>query len=175
MRQTVYYGIIGLGILWGAVLLVRWLWFGDRLAPPSVLADRILNAPSAEEKISAAHDMVRHGPVARAEMDRVLATFRTDDPAVAVAVFDAAAAAKCWRSLPKLFDWMEHPDARIRGKAGSAVSVIMGADYFFRASDPPEKRAETLARIKMVYQRLQPELEAIFERGAAAGAEGASR
>lgn len=175
MRQTVYYVIIGLGILWGAVLLARWLWFGDRLAPPSVLADRILNAPSADEKISAARDMVRHGPAARSEMDRVLAGFRSDDPAVMVAVFEAAASAKCWRNLPKLFEWMEHPDARVRGKAASAVSAIMGADYFFRASDPPEQRAETLARIKMVYQRLGPELEAIFERGAASGAGGAPR
>ena len=150
MRNTLYYPILGAGVLIGVVVLGIWLWSRDRLDPPEVLADRILNSPSAEERAAAARDMIRHGTRAREEIGRVLAGYQGDEPEVMVPLLQAAMKARTWQSLPQLFELMEHSDPRIRGKAGAAASRIMGADYYFRADDPPQQRAEVLTRMKAV-------------------------
>ncbi len=51
-------------------------------------------------------------------------------------------------SMPVLLRAMEDPDPLIRGRAAAAVRKIMGADYYFRASDPPQRRNEVIATIK---------------------------
>ncbi len=51
-------------------------------------------------------------------------------------------------SMPMLLRAMEDPDPVLRGRAAAAVRKIMGADYFFRAGDPPERRKEVIATIK---------------------------
>jgi HEAT repeat protein len=65
----------------------------------------------------------------------------------------AAAAAKLGEmqdedSMPALLQAMEDPDPVIRGRAAAAVRKIMGADYYFRADDSPQRRKEVLAVIK---------------------------
>jgi hypothetical protein len=172
MRQTIYYCVIGLGVLTGIVVLVRQFVSRERLDPPNVLAEQILENSPTEQRIRAAHDMVRHGSQARSEMHRVMSDLRTDDPEVMAATIEAAAAARCWQSLPRLFELMEHQDVRVRGKAGAAVGVIMGADYYFRAADPPEERAAKLALIKETYQHMNRRriLEQFYEGAAEGGA-----
>ena len=51
-------------------------------------------------------------------------------------------------SMPVLLRAMEDPDPVIRGRAAAAVRKIMGADYYFRAGDPPKRRKEVIATIK---------------------------
>jgi len=51
-------------------------------------------------------------------------------------------------SMPALLQAMEDPDPVIRGRAAAAVRKIMGADYYFRAGDSPQRRKEVLAVIK---------------------------
>ncbi len=51
-------------------------------------------------------------------------------------------------SMPALFRAMDDPDPLIRGRAAAAVRKIMGANYFFRATDSPERRKEVIDRIK---------------------------
>jgi len=55
-------------------------------------------------------------------------------------------------SMPSLLRAMEDSDPLIRGRAGAAVQKIMKADYYFRAEDPPHRRAETLAEIRRVWE-----------------------
>lgn len=55
-------------------------------------------------------------------------------------------------SMPLLLKAMEDPDPLIRGRAGVAVQKIMKADYYFRAEDPPHRRAEVLAEISRVWE-----------------------
>ena len=163
MRKTVYYLILGAGVLTGIVVLAVGFWPEDRLDPPEVLEDRILNSPSVEEQAAAARDMVRHGRRARAEVGRVLAKYEGNNPDVMVPLLQAAMKARTWRSLPRLFQLMEDPDPRIRGKAGAAARKIMGADYYFRADDPPKERAEALARMKAIYEHMKPDLNGFYQ------------
>jgi HEAT repeat protein len=51
-------------------------------------------------------------------------------------------------SMPVLLRAMEDPDPVLRGRAAAAVRKIMGADYYFRAGDPPERRKEVIATIQ---------------------------
>jgi hypothetical protein len=81
-----------------------------------------------------------------AELRRELAEGQAPD--VRAAAADALGAMKDLESMPLLLDAMEDPDARVRGRAGAAVRRILGADFFFRAEDPPDRREETLGRIR---------------------------
>ena len=51
-------------------------------------------------------------------------------------------------SMPALFRAMEDPDPLIRGQAAAAVRKIMKANYFFHATDSPQRRKEVIDRIK---------------------------
>ena len=163
MRNTGYYLIVGAGFLTGIVVLCICFWPGRRLDPPEVLKHRILNSRSAEEKASAARDMLRHGARARVQVRRALAEYEGHDPGVIVPLLQATMKARDWRSLPELFKRMEHPHPRIRGKAGAAARMIMGADYYFRANDPPQKRKEVLARMIAIHERMLPDLQRFYE------------
>jgi hypothetical protein len=109
--------------------------------------------------------MIRHGRRARVEVGRALANYRGEEPEVLVPLVQATMKAGSWQSLPRLFQLMEHSDPRIRGKAGAAASGLMGADYYFRADDSPEKREEILARMRVIYERMKPDLQRVYGDG----------
>jgi len=163
MRQAVYALIIAGGLIAGLVSLIRWLTPDEpRLDPPQELEQQVLNAPSIEQKARAARDLVRHGTQAAPQVGRLLHEYHEEEPEVMVPLLEAAGKARRWQDLPRLFELMEHPDPRIRGKAGAAARVIMGADYGFRATDPPRKRAEDLARMKLIYREMLPDLKQYY-------------
>jgi hypothetical protein len=163
MRNVVCYLIIAVGLLTGIVVLCTRFWPEEQLDTPEVLADQIVQGESLEQQIIAARKMIRHGSQARGEVERVLVEYRGDDPEVIIPLVQAAGKAKAWRSIPNLFELMEHPDRQIRGKAGAAVRRIMGADYYFRAGDPEAKRKEKLDMMKRTYKVLKPELARLYD------------
>jgi len=155
--------VIAGGVIAALVALVRWL-VPDQppLEPPEVLEEQVLSAPDTEQKAYAARQLVRHGVQARPQIRRLLREYHENEPEVMVPILEAAGKARCWQDLPRLFELMEHPDPRIRGKAGAAARTIMGADYGFRATDPPEKRAKDLARMKAIYREMRQDLERFY-------------
>ncbi len=163
MRTAVFWVILGVGVVAGIVVLAGRFWPEDRPDPPEVLEDRILNSASSKEQAAAAHDMVCHGDAARAEIGRVLVRYEGNNTEVLIPLLQATMKAHAWQSVPRLFELMEHPNPRIRGKAGAAASEIMGADYYFRANHSPEKRAQALARMRGIYAQMKPELERVYE------------
>jgi hypothetical protein len=156
--------MIGAGLV-AAILLSVWLLRGDRrepLDPPEVLQERILSSGSGAEQAQAARDMVRHSEPARGAVHRALADYRGNDAGVLVPLAQSAMKTRDWRSIPRLFELMEHPDPKVRGKAGAAASVIMGADYGFHADAPPAERAEVLARMRYIHENLLPHLKRCY-------------
>ncbi len=126
MRQAVYGAIIAGGVATALVAAVRWLWPDEpRLDPPPVLEEQVLSATTTEQKVEAARQLVRHGPQASPQIGRLLRDYRDDEPEVMVPLLEAAGKARRWQELPRLFELMEHPDPRIRGKAGAAARTIM--------------------------------------------------
>jgi len=155
--------ILVFGVVAGGLAL--WMWLprgGERLDPPEVLEQRVLQGPTVEVQSKAAADMVRHGEQARPVVRRTLAEYRGNDPDVLMPLAQGAMKQRDWQSLPRLFELMEHPDPRVRGKAGAAAAVIMDADYGFRAEAPPDKRREALLRIRLIHSNMLPELQRAY-------------
>lgn len=159
LPKNAQYGILAIGGVTAIVILAISFW-PDRVPdPPEVLQQRILGGESVETRSQAARDMIYHGERARGTVGESLQQYRGGEPEVVVPLIQATQKAKDSRSLPRLFELMEDPDPRIRGKAAAAVRKIMGSDYFFRANDPPEQRAETLRAIRHTYEQFGADLE----------------
>jgi hypothetical protein len=136
------------------------------LDPPDVLRERVVQGPTVEVRAEAASDLVRHDEAAhvQSEVHSAVAEYHGTEPEVLVPLARAVAKQRDWRSLPRMFDLMEHPDPKVRGKAGAAVKVICGADYGFRAEDPPAKRQEALRRIRAIQATMVPKLEEFYSK-----------
>lgn len=144
-------------------LLWTWLRSGSgRVDPPEVLLERELHGDSVEVQVQAAQDMLQHGEEARPFARRALAEYRGNEPEVLVQLAQGVAKQRDWRSLPRLFELMEHDDPLVRGRAGAAVATIMGADYGFRANAPPEERRKVLAFIRHTHQILLPKIQKFY-------------
>lgn len=162
-KQHVYCLVIALGIVAPIVSCYLCQSTEEKLDPPEVLSERVLNEDSTEAQVEAARELVRYGeptrtdyqPAARREIRRALARSHGKDPEVRKTLLQAAMKMRDWRSVPEVFKAMEDPDPAIRGRAGAAARIIMGADFYFRANDPPEKRAEIIAVMKREYERMQ--------------------
>ncbi len=155
-NNTAYFIVIGIGVIAGLVTLCVKVWPEEEIEPPRVLAEQILQSETpVEQRAAAARKMVIHGSAARPEIRRVVENYKGDDPEVIIPLVQATAKANNYQSIPRLFDLMEHPNVRIRGKAGAAVRKMMGADYGFRAADPKSKRDEKLKMMKRAYGHME--------------------
>lgn len=162
LPKNVQYVVLALGALILVVILAVSFWPEGVPDPPEVLEERIVSGETVEQRAEAARDMIYHGEAARGYAGEALSRYERSEPEVLVPLVQSVQKARDWRSIPRLFELMEHPDPLIRGKAGAAASKIMGADYFFRANDPPEKRAEALARMKEIYANMGSELQRCY-------------
>lgn len=162
MKSEIQYAIIGIGAITVLIVLGVSFWPSGGPPAPEEIVEQIETSPQVEQRAAAARQMVYHAPTARREVRQMLDKCDTTEPKVVVPLIEATMKSRDWRSVPRLFELMEHEDVRIRGKAGAAARVIMGADYFFRANDPPEKRAEKLALMRQSYQRMIPEFARVY-------------
>jgi hypothetical protein len=150
-KEHFQYLVIALGVLAPVAIVLYSLRSEDKLDPPGVLEQKVLNAASTAERIDAAKGLICHGPAARREVRRALAQSRQNDPEVRACLLQATMAIRDWRSLPEIFAAMGDSDTTIRGRAGAAAQQIMGADFQFRAADPSEKRAAILTVMRREY------------------------
>jgi hypothetical protein len=157
--------LVALGVA-VAAMVAWWCWpsGAQRVDPPQVLQERVLQGSSPEVQSQAAQDMVKYKPSeeARTSVHQALAEYRGNEPEVLVPLVQSVLKQRDHKSLPRLLDLMEHPDPRVRGKAGAALSEIMGADYGFRAGDPPEKRRKVLKYVREIYPAMLPKIERFY-------------
>jgi hypothetical protein len=156
LPTKVQYSIIAAGVLTVTVVSAIYLWPERRPDSPEVLFQRILSSKSVEEQAQAAEDMIYHGEAARGYAGEALTRYEGDAPEVILPLLQATMKARDWRHLPRVFDLMEHDNSKIRGRAGVAARKILGADYFFRANDPPEKRAALLEQMRKDFEEAKP-------------------
>ncbi len=161
-REIIQYSIVGLAILVIGSVAVWYLWPDARLDPPQVLERRVMEGDSAAVQKKAAEDLLKHGDKARQEVRRTLSGYQQDHVEVKLALIKAAQNIRDWRSMPELFRLMEDPDPQVRGRAGAAARVILGADFMFRAEDPPAKRAAAIVQMKRDYQVMQQKIAEFY-------------
>jgi len=125
--------------------------------------ERVETAPTEVERSQAARDLVRHGEAAREEIHTALVRKQPEEPEVIAPLLQATMKVRDHRSLPTAIDLLDHPDPLVRGRAGAAVREILGADFGFRANDPPEKRAKVVAMIKADYANAHQRIGEFYE------------
>jgi HEAT repeat protein len=129
-----------------------WYVYGRSKAlarPPEVLATESLGNGPLVVRERAAIELADYGERALPQLRQV---FRESTvPEVRAAAILGISQAKDWQSVPELLNAMEDESLLVRGRAGAAVRDLIGADYHFRAEDPPEKRAAILSEIRRVY------------------------
>lgn len=146
--------VVVLGLSYLAVSWLPRLLRRESAETPAVLEQRVANGTSTEERVRAADGLMRQAARARQEIRRSLATNQTAPAEVRIRLLQAAMQARDWRSMPEVFRAMQDPDVDVRGWGGAAARAIMGIDLYFRAADPPEKRAEAFQATKDVYQNM---------------------
>lgn len=156
-KGIVYASIIGL-----AVIVVSWRLFfsGGEAALPQRSADELRavveqapSQPNVQSSSSSSLAVASEGGYRPASSGG-----SSDDSFVRDERIDAIGQLGQLRdkkSVPVLLQAMEDPDPVIRGKAAVAVGKIMKADFYFRAEDPPKRRAEILQLIRTEWERFR--------------------
>jgi HEAT repeat protein len=79
----------------------------------------------------------------------LLKLFLTEtSPQTRAAAANALGKLQYWPAVEPLLEALEDESVTVRGAAGAAIRKILGLDFGFRASDPPQKRAADAARIR---------------------------
>lgn len=143
------FGVAGL-------LLVGWCvsrLIGQRKANPEQLAERALRAATMEERQAAAIQLARGG---KDSVELIRRVFRESSTAeVRAAAAQGLGYLRDVDSLPELIDAMEDGSVLVRGRAGAAVSRIVGLQVGFRAAAPPEERQKAVAFYRKFWEEAQ--------------------
>ena len=160
-REQIYYTTIGCGVLIivGVVVWQVWPEPVEPLPPPGVLAQTLDSSASKEEKVKAANGFVRHGPVARLEVRSALSQHKVYEPEVVEPLVQATMKNRDYRSVPALIELLDHPDPLVRGRAGAAITKIIGADMGYRANMPEAERKKMIKAIEFTYREALPQLQ----------------
>ncbi len=75
------------------------------------------------------------------------------DPEVRATAAQGLGWAMDWESVPDLLKMCDDPSPLVRGRAGAALQLILGADYHFRANDDSQTRKKAIEGMKQVYQQ----------------------
>jgi hypothetical protein len=121
---------------------------------PEELARQALEAPSEEEQDRAAAALADLGETGLPQMQALLA-HSTASPRVKGRVIEGLAMARDWDSIPALINAMESNSLEVRGRAGSAVTALLGADFGFRAKGSPASREQAIRAIRAEYERMR--------------------
>lgn len=155
MFRTLLIAVAGLMLVASVVLWILLLLpGGDRLRPPEELERVALGGGSEAEKEQAALDLARWGQRGREHMRRVLQT--SDLPGVKAAVVEGLGELPDSESMPTFIELLNHPDLNLRGRAGIAVSKVLGSDvanYGYRLTDDPAKRNRAIHDIKAAFEK----------------------
>ena len=134
--------------------------------PPEELARQALDTKS-EQKVqerAAAQLAKAPRPAECKQLNRVLRQSKA--PAVRAACIRGLGVARDYESMDTLLDALEDESPLVRGRAGVAITRLLGRDYHFRAQDPPAKRAEAIKNIRNYWNEMKgsPQLKAYQQR-----------
>ena len=129
------------------------------------LARQALEAGSPQQQEQAAVELAKaSGPAACQQLHRVLR--QSNVPAVRAACIHGLGTARNYEAMDLLLDALEDESPLVRGRAGVAVTRMIGRDYHFRPQASDEERAEAVNRIRKYWNELDgsPQLEAYKQR-----------
>lgn len=129
---------------------------GDRANSPEALARTALEGSSPEEKTQAALDLAALGKEAAGPMRDVLSA--SNEPTVRAAMIEGLAALRDWQSMPQFIEALGDDSTVVRGRAGRAVSRLLGVDFHYSATAPAPERARKIKEIQEAYETMNKNL-----------------
>jgi hypothetical protein len=142
-------GFLALGVmLFGLLLWMFGRGSGELAAPRALLEKALQGTPEQQEQ--AVLDLGRFVPPQFPATDprvqeakeclRQLLGSSTVVPLVRANAIQALGTMKDRESLPQLLEALDDNDVQVRCRAGAAVTRIIGMDFFYDGTKPPEER-----------------------------------
>ncbi len=157
-------------IVAGILLVITAGWYGyalfgrgDGLRSAEELSQDALQGGTPQVRERAALDLARHGERGRVYLRKVLAESKS--PEVKTAVIQGLSAVRDFESMPRLLTMLDDPSEQVRANAGAAAARILGAEYPYVATDPPEKRAAVIQAIKRAYEVMKKNPPPMYRKG----------
>jgi HEAT repeat protein len=137
----------------GALAWVYWPRSG-RAQTPEQLAQQALSGdnPVVQQRAASQLSSYRHAQAAP-PLRQVLKEARHPD--VRAAAAQGLGDVQDFQSVPELLRLCDDPSLLVRGRAGAAVTNIIGMDFFFQADDPPEKRKAVIDSMRRAYEQMR--------------------
>jgi HEAT repeat protein len=136
----------------GALAWVYWPR-SDRAKTPEQLAEQALSGDNPLVQQMAAAQLSNHRQAAAPQLRQVLK--QASNPDVRAAAAQGLGDVQDFQSVPELLRLCEDPSPLVRGRAGAAVTNIIGMDFFFKADDPPEKRKAVIESMRRAYDQMR--------------------
>lgn len=134
----------------GALAWVYWPR-SHRASTPEQLAEQALSGENPIAQTRAAAQLSTQG--AAPQLREVIA--RTRNPEVRATAAQALGDLEDFQSVPELLRLCDDPSPLVRGRAGAAVTNIIGMDFFFKADDPPKERATAIESMRRAYDQMR--------------------
>jgi HEAT repeat protein len=132
---------------------LAWVYWPRTKAAPTAqeLAQQALSASSVQVQTQAAIQLGTQG--AMTQLREVVAEAR--DPEVRAAAVQGLGDLQDFQSVPELLALCNDSSALVRGRAGAALSNILGADFGFEADAPAERRTATIEAMRKMYEQMR--------------------
>ncbi len=149
-----------------AMAYFGWQWLDQTAEAPSpeVLAEQALGGSSPEAREKAAVQLATQVTDSRNLLRQVF--HQSEAPPVRAACISGMAGNWDYHSMDDLLAALEDESPLVRGRAGAAVQQMLGIHFYFRAQDPPDKRAVAVKKMRAAweYMRTSGKLEEWNER-----------
>jgi hypothetical protein len=136
----------------GALAWVYWPR-PERAKTPEQLAEQALTGDNPIAQQLAAAQLSNHRDAATPQLRQVLKEARHPD--VRAAAAQGLGDVQDFQSVPELLRLCDDPSPLVRGRAGAAVTNIIGMDFFFKADDPPEQRKAAIEAMRRAYEQMR--------------------
>ena len=136
----------------GALAWVYWPR-SERANTPEQLAQQALSGDNPIVQQMAASQLSNHRHAAAPQLRQVLKEARHPD--VRAAAAQGLGDVQDFQSVPELLRLCDDPSPLVRGRAGAAVTNIIGMDFFFKADDPPEQRKAVIESMRRAYEQMR--------------------
>jgi HEAT repeat protein len=141
-------------LLTGAGALAWVYWPRSQSAKtPEQLAQQALTGDNPIAQQLAAAQLSNHRQAAAPQLRQVLK--QASNPDVRAAAAQGLGDVQDFQSVPELLRLCDDPSPLVRGRAGAAVTNIIGMDFFFKADDPPEKRKAIVESMRRAYDQMR--------------------
>ena len=152
-KQKLAFLIILILIGAGALAWVYWPR-SQRAATPEQLAQQALSGDNPLVQTRATAQLSTQG--AAPQLRQVITQAR--NPEVRATAAQALGDLEDFQSVPELLRLCDDSSALVRGRAGAAVTNIIGMDFFFQADDPPDQRKAAIESMRRAYEQMRRSL-----------------